>query len=99
MILDTEVAQILSDRLQRYGFKLRKELWSSNLAGMGVFLGKCALKFHKNITADITIIAAWELEGLDQAKIVKKMRRIRLKRVTVRLKKITIFPLFSQIQT
>ena len=37
-ILDTEVAQVLSDRLKRYGFELRKELWSSNSAGMGVFL-------------------------------------------------------------
>ena len=36
-ILDTEVAQVLSDRLKRYGFELRKELWSSNSAGMGVF--------------------------------------------------------------
>ena len=62
------------------------------LSRYGSVLRKCVLKFHINISAHITIIAAWELEGQDEAKIVKKMRRIRLKRVTVRLKKITIFP-------
>ena len=62
------------------------------LSRYGSVLRKCVLKFHINISAHITIIAAWELEGQEEAKIVRKMRRIRLKRVTVRLKKITIFP-------
>ena len=72
---------------------MRKELWSSNAAGMRVFLGNAPLNFkEKNISAHITVIADWELEGLDEAKILKKMRRIKFKRVLVKLKKIVIFP-------
>ena len=56
-------------------------------------LRNCAAEFQvKNISAHITVIAAWELEGLDEAKIAKKMRRIKFKRVLVKLKKIVIFP-------
>ena len=72
--MDTEVAQVLSDRLRYFGFELMKELWSSNSA------------------AHVTIIADWELEGLDEAEIARKMKRKRLKRVLVKLKKIAIFP-------
>ena len=43
------------------------------------------------IAAHATIIADWELEGLDEAEIARKMKRIRLKRVLVKPKKITIF--------
>ena len=57
--------QVLSDRLTRNGFKLMKELWSSNPAGKGVFI-RSVLKFQvRNISAHVTNIAAWELEGLD----------------------------------
>ena len=59
----------------------------------GSILRNCAAEFQvKNISAHITVIAAWELEGLDEAKIAKKMRRIKFKRVLVKLKKIVIFP-------
>ena len=60
-IMDIEIAQVLSDRLKRNGFKLRKELWSSNPAGKGVFI-RNVLKFQvRNISAHVTNIAAWEI--------------------------------------
>ena len=34
-IMDIEVALVPKYRLKRNGFELRKELWSSNLAGKG----------------------------------------------------------------
>ena len=82
--MDTEVAQVPSDRLRYFGFELMKELWSSNSARKGVIF--------RNIEAHVTISADWELEGLDEGEIARKMKRKRLNRELVELKKSTIFP-------